>query len=280
MRFTRRLMLQVIGAAACLGGGRARATLASLDGALTQGGFAIGATLPGSRVAFDGSRRRVGADGRFLLGFGRDAPSAMDLEIESPDGSRETRHLEIVPREWKIQRIDGLPPAMVTPSEADLKRIAAENERIAAARAHDTPQDWWAEGFDWPVTGPISGVYGSQRILNGEPRQPHFGVDIAAPKGAPIRAPAEGIVRLAETDFYFTGGTAILDHGFGLSSTYLHMSEVAVKQGERLARGHRIGAVGATGRATGPHLCWRFNLFQTRLDPQLVAGPMPDAASP
>jgi hypothetical protein len=275
---TRRLVLQAAGAAAFLALRPARAALASVEGALTQGGFAIGTTAHGARVLFDGRRRRLDAEGRFLLGFSRDAPASMKLEVEAPGGSRETQRLSITERAWRTQRIDGLPPAMVTPGEADLKRIAEENQRIAAARAHDTAQTWWAAGFDWPVIGPISGVYGTHRVLNGEPRQPHFGVDIAAPEGTPIRAPADGIVRLAETDLYFTGGTAILDHGFGLSSTYLHMSEVAVQTGDRLARGERIGAVGATGRATGPHLCWRFNLFATRLDPELVAGSMPEAA--
>lgn len=277
MTLTRRLMLQA-GAAALLGLRPAQAAPASVEGALTQGGFAIGTTSPGSRVVFEERPRRLDAEGRFLLGFSRDAPASMDVEIQAPDGNHERRRLSIARREWGIQRIDGLPPAMVTPDEADLKRIAEENRRIAAARAHDTAETWWAAGFDWPVTGPISGVYGTARILNGEPRQPHFGVDIAAPEGAPIRAPADGIVRLAETDLYYTGGTVILDHGFGLSSTYLHMSEVAVRVGDRPARGERIGAVGATGRATGPHLCWRFNLFATRLDPELVAGPMPQSA--
>ena len=131
-------------------------------------------------------------------------------------------------------------------------------------------------GFDWPASGRISGVFGSQRVLNGEPKRPHFGVEIAAPLGSPVRAAAEAIVTLAEPDLYYSGGTVILDHGHGLTSSYLHMSEVLVTVGQRVARGEAIGAVGAAGRSTGPHLDWRFNWFDQRLDAELlVSGPMP-----
>jgi murein DD-endopeptidase MepM/ murein hydrolase activator NlpD len=141
---------------------------------------------------------------------------------------------------------------------------------IGSARAIDTDEAWFAGEFDWPVKGPMTGVYGSQRILNGVPKRPHFGVDIAAGEGTPIHAPIGSIVAMAEPDLYFTGGTVILDHGRGVSSSYLHMSRLDVKVGDRLAKGDVIGAIGKTGRATGPHLCWRLNWFQERLDAALV----------
>ena len=249
-----------------------------LDGKLVQGGLVLGRAEPGARVVLDGRAVRVAADGRFVIGFGRDAPPEAVLTVTNPAGAVEERRLAIAQRSYDIQRIDGLPDAMVTPDEADLKRIAVEAERVAAARAVDSAVPYFADGFVWPALGPISGVYGSQRILNGEPRRPHFGVDVAAPEGAPVRAPAAGVVTLADPDLYFTGGTVILDHGHGLSSTFSHLKEVSVTVGDRLAQGDPVGTVGATGRVTGAHLDWRLNWFDTRLDPQLVVGPMPAAA--
>jgi murein DD-endopeptidase MepM/ murein hydrolase activator NlpD len=168
---------------------------------------------------------------------------------------------------------------MVTPDESLLTRIAAERELILAAWAYDTTATDFLGGFVWPVVAPISGVYGSQRILNGEPRQPHFGVDMAAPEGTPVAAPAGGIVRLAEPDLNFTGGTVIIDHGHGLSSTLMHLASVLVAVGQRVEQGDIVGTVGATGRATGPHLDWRMNLYDARIDPQLLVSPMPDTAT-
>ncbi len=147
---------------------------------------------------------------------------------------------------------------------------------IAEARARDTPEALFAGGFVWPAIGPISGVYGSRRVLNGEPKRPHYGVDVAAPEGSPVVAPADGIVALAEDDLYYTGGTVMLDHGHGLTSVFLHMSEVAAPLGARVRQGELIGRIGATGRVTGAHLDWRINLFTTRLDPALLVGPMPE----
>jgi murein DD-endopeptidase MepM/ murein hydrolase activator NlpD len=178
-----------------------------------------------------------------------------------------------------VQRIDGLPPRQVTPPQEVLDRIRVENIEIGKARANDTPQAWFAGGFVWPAIGPISGVYGSQRILNGKPRQPHYGVDVAMPTGTPVRAPAPGRVTLAENDLYFTGGTVILDHGHGVTSAFLHMSKVHVQVGDVLGQGDLLGEIGATGRVTGAHLDWRVNWFKVRIDPELVVGPMPDAAT-
>jgi murein DD-endopeptidase MepM/ murein hydrolase activator NlpD len=227
-------------------------------------------------VLFEGREVRVGGDGVFLLGFGREAVPQMFVEVTLPDGALERRDLVIAQREYDIQHIDGLPEQMVTPDESLLARIATEREMILAAWAHDTPSRDFLGGFVWPVIGPISGVYGSQRILNGEPRQPHFGVDMAAPEGTPVAAPAGGIVRLAEPNLYFTGGTIIVDHGHGLSSTLMHLASVSVTVGQRVEQGDIVGTVGATGRATGPHLDWRMNLYEARIDPQLLVPPMPD----
>ena len=145
---------------------------------------------------------------------------------------------------------------------------------VAAVRRVDRPETWFQTGFIWPVTGRISGVFGSQRVLNGEPRRPHMGVDIAAPEGTLVKAPADGMVVLVHPDMYFSGGTMIIDHGHGLTSAYLHMEDIWVEEGQILKQGDPIGTVGATGRVTGAHLDWRFNWFDQRLDPVLVAGPM------
>lgn len=253
----------------------AAAAATTLDGNFTQGGLVIGRTAPGSSVALDGRAVRVAPDGLFVLGFHRDAPPGAELVVTTPDRGVERRSLAIAPRSYDIQRIDGLPPRMVTPPAEVLERIKRENARIAALREVDRPEPMFRSGFAWPATGRISGVYGSQRILNGEAKQPHYGVDIAAPVGTPIKAPADGVVVLAEVDLYYTGGTVILDHGHGLSSAFLHMSSVAVKAGDRLRQGDVLGALGATGRVTGPHLDWRMNWFDARIDPQLLVPPMP-----
>ncbi len=245
-----------------------------LEGKFVQGGLVVGHTAPGARVRLDGKPVPLRADGRFLIGFGRDAKPEAVLEVRHA-GRVVTRRLKIGKRKYRIQRITGLPPKMVTPPKEVLARIRAEAKMIRAARLTDTPSPFFDSGFAWPARGRISGVYGSQRILNGKPRRPHFGVDVAAPKGTPVAAAAAGIVRVAKTDLYFTGGTVLIDHGFGLNSAYSHLQTVTVKEGQRVAKGERIGTIGATGRATGAHLDWRVNLFLTRLDPALLVPPMP-----
>ena len=248
-----------------------------LDGPRTQGGLLRGRVVPGSCVAFDGTPVRVSEDGWFLVGFGRDAAPEAELVVSGPDGGRERLVLAVAPREYRIERIDGLPAAKVAPRDEEaLARIEREARRVAEARARDDPRTDFRNGFRWPVTGRISGVYGSQRILNGEPRQPHYGIDIAAPAGTKVRAPADGLVTLAEPDLFLSGGTLIVDHGHGLSSAFLHLSRILVKREERVRHGRTIAEVGATGRATGPHLDWRVNLFERRLDPALLVGPMPN----
>ncbi len=245
-----------------------------LDREPLQGALIIGRTEPGATVALDGSAVRVSNDGVFLLGFGRDAPSKARLTADFPDGSRSHRDLRVAQRSYDLQRVDGLPPSKVSPSEEDMVRIRHDIALVRKARARDDPREDFLGGFQWSVKGRISGVYGSQRILNGKPRRPHFGVDVAAPVGAIVRAPADGLVTLAHGDMFFSGGTLIVDHGHGLSSSFLHLSAILVKEGDRISQGDPIAKVGATGRVSGPHLDWRMNLLGSRLDPQLLVAPM------
>ena len=246
-----------------------------LDGDLVQGGLIFGRVTPGAEVQVGERLLRVSPDGLFVLGFGRDAASEVELSVTYPDGSQDTRLLPVKTREYDIQRIDGVAKKYVSPPGAVLERIKQENAEIARVRAIDHPEAFFDNGFIWPVVGRISGVYGSQRIFNGEPRRPHYGVDIAAPKGTPVGAPADGIVTLAEPDLYYSGGTVILDHGHGLTSAFLHLESLTVEVGQRLEQGAEIGKVGSTGRSSGPHLDWRINWFEERVDPQLLVGPMP-----
>jgi murein DD-endopeptidase MepM/ murein hydrolase activator NlpD len=249
----------------------------TLDGPVEQGALVHGKTDPGAKVALDGRAVRVAPDGSFIFGFGRDAPAAATLEVVFADGTREERALAVATRTYDVQRINGLPQEQVSPDPKVLERIKREQVIINQARAVDSDLLFFERPFVWPAVGPISGVYGSQRILNGEPRAPHGGLDIAAPRGSPIVAAAAGTVTMAEHDLFFTGGTVIIDHGYGLASTYQHMDSVAVKVGQRVAAGESIGTVGATGRVTGPHLHLGLNWYEVRLDPALALGPMPTA---
>jgi murein DD-endopeptidase MepM/ murein hydrolase activator NlpD len=249
-----------------------------LTGEAIQGGLMVGSTLPGSEVWQDDQPLRVSAQGDFLLGFTRDAPATSALRIELPDGAVLRKTLQVAEREYRIQRIDGLPERKVTPrSPEDLARIRRDAVAVKKARARDDDRQDFLSGFAWPVLGPITGVYGSQRVLNGEPRRPHFGVDVAAPVGTPVRAPAPGIVTLAEPDMFFSGGTLIIDHGHRLTSSFLHLHKLHAKVGERVEQGDVVAEVGATGRVTGAHLDWRMNLRDRRIDPELLVPPMPSA---
>lgn len=247
-----------------------------LKGEFIQGGLVIGNTQPGSKVYFDNKLIKLSPTGDFIIGFNRDEPTTVPLKIKFPDGKVESRQLDVVKREYQIQRIDGLPPSKVTPRKPEvLERIRREGAAAATARLRDDERLDFLENFIWPTTGPISGVYGSQRILNGNPRRPHFGVDIAAPVGSKVVAPAAGLISLANPDMFFSGGTLILDHGHGLSSTFLHLSKILVKDGTYVKQGDLIAEVGKTGRVTGAHLDWRMNLFKRRVDPQLLVPEMP-----
>lgn len=256
------------------------ASSVSFTGDLVQGGLVFGQTLPGATASLDGEPVMVGEDGRFLLGFGRDHGATALLVVTHVDGSVVRRALEIADRDFPVDRIDGLDQSKVSGfTDAQLAQIAADKAKKDAARALTEPAPYWAAGFSWPVTGRISGVFGSQRILNGEAKTPHSGVDVAAATGTPVKAPAAGVVRLAEGDMYFEGGLVFIDHGHWLESAFLHLSRIDVKPGDPVAAGDVIGAVGATGRATGPHMHWSLKWAGTLVDPQLVAGEMPQVAA-
>lgn len=239
---------------------------------LAQGGFVNGRAEPGTRLALDGRPVRVARDGAFAFGFGRDHGPESQLAVTAPNGRNETQRLAIARRQWNVQHITGLPPAQVTPDAEALARIVRERERLGQARATDSTRTDFARGFVWPARGRISGVYGSQRVLNGQPRQPHYGLDVAAPVGTPVAAIASGKVTLAE-DFFFFGKLVVLDHGHGVNSLYAHLSAIDVAEGAEVGIGQRIGAIGATGRVTGPHLHFSFSWYQVWLDPHPVLPP-------
>ncbi|MEX0582684.1 MAG: M23 family metallopeptidase [Sneathiella sp.] len=247
----------------------------TLTGNFTQGGLVMGLTEPGAHVFFDEKPVTVSPEGRFLFGFGRDFKDSSVLKITYPDGAEETKTINIAKREYKVERVNGLPPSKVTPSPEFLARIKKENAKIAKIRAIETPEEWFLSGWQWPAQGRVSGVYGSQRVLNDIPKRPHFGLDIAAPVGTPVVASTDGQVRMAEADLFYTGGTVMIDHGYGLISVYSHLSKIDVTVDQFVRQGEKIGEIGATGRATGPHLDWRLNWFGERLDPELLLGPMP-----
>jgi murein DD-endopeptidase MepM/ murein hydrolase activator NlpD len=246
-----------------------------LRGGAVEGGLMIARTAPDNRVTLDDAAIPVAPDGLFIVGFHRDSDLPVTIGITKTDGTSQLTVLTPQQRSYQIQRIDGLQKNMVTPPENVIARIKSEQAAVAAAR--QTPAaagDFW-RGIDWPVTGRISGVFGSQRILNGQPRQPHYGIDIAVPKGTPVRAPASGLVTLVR-DLYFSGWTIIINHGLGLNSTFLHLDSTAISVGDTVQRGSIIGTVGSTGRSTGPHLDWRLDWQGRRIDASLAAGPMPE----
>ena len=239
-----------------------------------QGGMVIVKTAPGFSMTADGEPLMVTKDGFAVIGFHRDDTDK--IVLESFSNGAPAKSLSIIPdqRHYKEQRINGLPKKMVTPPEDVLARIKRDRDVVGKARMHKTTIPAFLDAFDWPVHGIITGVYGSRRILNNEPRAPHYGIDIAAPTGTSVMAPQSGVIRMVE-DLYYTGWTIIIDHGHGISSTFLHLDKTTVNVGDTIQKGDVIGTVGSTGRSTGPHLDWRVNWFSKRLDPSLLVGPMP-----
>jgi murein DD-endopeptidase MepM/ murein hydrolase activator NlpD len=241
-----------------------------LEGEPIQGGLIFGKTQAQDRVFLDQEEVMVSRDGDFVIGFGRDESGERELLIKTPTGREERIILPVAPREYAIERVDGLPPKTVTPDPESAARIKADGRLVSSARSRRDQRVDYNSGFDWPAQGRISGVYGSQRVLNGEPRRPHYGLDIAADQGSPVYAPAAGIITLAHPDLYFSGGTIILDHGQGLTSTFLHLSKILVETGSTVQQGDLIAEIGSTGRASGPHLDWRMNWLNRRVDPRLL----------
>jgi len=238
---------------------------------LEQGQLAIGHAPAGAILEFSGRRLHVGSDGVFVFGLDRDAPAHVRLHVRYSNGKSSDLSLAVQKREYHVEHVEGLPQKTVTPDPATAARIQREQARVADARKRDDAREDFLHGFALPVADArISGVYGSQRVDNGTPKAPHLGLDMAVPEGTPIHAPAAGIVSFAEADLILTGGTVLIDHGFGLSSSFLHMSRLDVKVGDHIAPGQVIGAAGMTGRATGPHVHWGFNWFDVRLDPALL----------
>ena len=235
-----------------------------------QGAMVIGRTASGNRVKLEGRALRVSADGVFVFAIARDAVKAAALEIIWFDDVTEWTHVDVTPRDWPIEKINGVPPATVNPPPEIAARIAREQSSVTAVRTRDDAREDFAQAFIWPVQGRISGRFGNQRVYNGTPKTPHSGMDIAAANGTPVKAPAAGIVTFASPSLYLTGGTVVIDHGAGVSSNFLHLSRIDVKVGDRVKQGQVFAAVGATGRATGPHLHWGMNWFDVRIDPLLV----------
>jgi len=238
----------------------------TFDGKFIQGSFILGKTEPGSEVIIDRQKIKVTSDGYFAFGLGRDRKNDVVITINEKKIVK-----KVFKREYKIQRIDGLEEKKVTPPEEVYERIKRENKWIGEARAINSDLAFFKKKFIKPLENAIvTGVYGSQRILNGKPKWPHYGIDFAAEEGTEIKAMLDGVVTLAEPDLFYTGGTLIFDHGHGISTLYMHMKKLMVKKGQKVKQGEVIGTVGSTGRSTGAHLDVRLNWFQTRLDPATV----------
>tara|TARA_B100001057_G_scaffold417173_1_gene435626 strand:+ start:1256 stop:2059 length:804 start_codon:yes stop_codon:yes gene_type:complete len=238
-------------------------------GKFLQGHYIIGITDPSAQIIVDKKKVKVSEDGYFVFGIDRDRK--FDLIITKIiNGKKEKITKKVLKRKYNIQRIDGLEESKVTPPESVYKRIKEENKKIGKARAINSDLSFFKNRFIIPVEGIISGVYGSQRILNGKPKWPHYGIDIAAKKGTMVKSSASGVVTMAEEDLYYTGGTIIMDHGHGISTIYSHLETIIVSVGDKINQGDIIGTVGSTGRSTGPHLDFRINWFQTRLDPMSI----------
>ncbi len=250
-------------------------TITFLD-PLIQGGLVHGKVTPGTQIEILGKEVYVNSKGEFIFGIGRDVPPKIEISLTVNAISQNLAY-DVQQRQYTTQRIDGVEKKYVTPPKSVQARIKREAAQVWQSRQHLRKQEDFKKGFIWPLNGKVTGVYGSQRIFNGVPKRPHYGLDIAGPIGKIIIAPAPGKVRLAYPDMYYSGGTLVVDHGYGLTSTFIHLNKIYVKEGQVIQQGQEIAEVGATGRVTGPHLDWRMNWYNQRLDPMLV---LPQKNSP
>ena len=242
-------------------------SILNIEGAFIQGSILFGKTKPNSKIFFNDKKIFVNNEGDFLLGISRDEKKENLLILEI--GNKvEKYNINIIPRKYKIQKIDGLPKNKVTPNQKELKRIKKESKLINKYKNIFLDKTLYKSGFVWPVEGKITGEYGSQRILNGQPRRPHFGTDIVAPLGSRIIAPSDAIVVFTFEDTFFNGKMIILNHGLGLNSIYSHLNKIYVREGDKIKQGDLLAEVGSTGRVTGPHLHWGISIFNTAIDPE------------
>lgn len=245
------------------------------QGSWQQGSLLLGRVPQEYRVRYGGVDLPITSTGEFLLGLPRDAAHQIALEVAAPGQAPVTLTFDVASRSYDIQRIEGVPSDRVLPPESVLARIRSEAGEVVRARSLRDDSEVFLAGFKAPMQRPLTGVYGSQRVYNGVPKNPHYGVDYAAPTGSKVLAPASGVVTLAHDDMFYSGGTLIIDHGHGLSSSFLHLSKILVAPGEMITRGQEVAEVGASGRATGPHLDWRMNWRDVRIDPLLVLQALP-----
>ncbi|WP_019028150.1 M23 family metallopeptidase [Colwellia piezophila] len=242
----------------------------ALSGEVKQGGLMVGKTSPQNTVTLNGKSIAVTSSGDYAFGFSRDDKQSYQLVITSVNGDRVTKTLTPEKREYNIQRIEGIKKSIMQPNPKSVARAQQDSKQVKAARKISSELSYFAQGFIAPIKGTITGVYGSQRVYNGVPKNPHYGLDYAGKTGDPVKAPASGTVLLWVPDMFYSGGTMIIDHGQGVSSTFLHLSNSYVKQGDKVKQGQVVAAVGKSGRATGPHLDWRINWFKVKIDPALV----------
>ncbi|QYJ73155.1 M23 family metallopeptidase [Shewanella sp. FJAT-51649] len=246
----------------------------SFEGQFEQGALIRGKAPAGTQISLNGEALKVTPDGHFAFGFDRDAQLSQELRLVYPDGLTEVKPLSVTKREYNIQSVRGISNKIMKPDPVAQERAAKDTAQVKAARGTFSEQTAFLQSFIWPLTGRISGVYGSQRIYNDVPGNPHFGVDVAAKTGTVVVAPADGVISLSVPDMFYSGGTMIIDHGYGVSSSFLHLSKLYVNAGETVKQGQAVAEVGATGRANGPHLDWRLNWYQMRLDPTTIVPSM------
>lgn len=265
------LLLLMLSAEVCA------AQAVEFDGEWRQGSVIRGRVPAGAQVWFRGVELKLTAQGQFVFGLDRDEQAEVWFKVQLPGEAPQSERHSVAKRDYEIQRIDGLPPDKVEPPKWALPRIARDAQQLKAARSRNSDQSGFTQSFIWPTQGRVSGVFGSQRILNGTPKQPHNGVDVAVPEGTGVVAPADGVVSLAVKDMYYTGGTVVIDHGHGLSSVLIHLSKLLVEPGQTVRQGETVALSGMTGRATGPHLHWSMSWLGARVDPQAMTGAMPAA---